>query len=263
MKRRHFFALLSSVWLASCMRSREIASPANSPSSTSLLIAAAASLQEALEAIKPLFEQANPEITLNYTFGASGALQQQIEQGAPVDIFFSAAAKQMDGLETKALILPETRHDLLSNRLVLIVPRDSTLALTEFRQLADPTVQLIAVGEFRSVPAGQYAEEVFKNLGILEPVKAKLVFTNNVRGVLAAVETGNAEAGVVYATDAKGVEQVRQVAVASEELHAAIVYPIAITSRSPYVPQAQRYLDFLISPEATAVFETLGFGIVR
>lgn len=231
--------------------------------SSTLLVAAAASLQEALEEISPLFEQANPDVAINYNFAASGPLQQQIEQGAPVDVFISAASRQMDALQEKNLILANTRRNLLTNRLVLIVPENSTLGLTGFRQLTNSNVQRIAVGEPRSVPAGQYAEELFRNLGILEQLQSKFVYGNSVRNVLAAVESGNADAGIVYTTDARISNQVTQVATAPDDLHSPIVYPIAIIQGSRNVQSARQYVQLLQSDAAKTVFERFGFGIAQ
>jgi molybdate transport system substrate-binding protein len=230
--------------------------PAVQASST-LLISAAASLQEALKAIEPRFAQANTDIKLTYNFGASGTLQQQIEQGAPADIFLSAAQKQMNVLQAKGLILPEMRRNLLTNRLVLIVPQNSTLGINGFRQLVN--VKKIAVGEPRSVPVGQYAEEVFKNLGLLDSLKAKFVFGSNVRNVLAAVESGNADAGVVYATDAQLSSRVKRVASAPTTLHSPIVYPVAVLKGSKNTAAARTYVQFLSSDVAKTVFEKFGF----
>lgn len=236
--------------------------PANAQSST-LLIAAAASLKESLEALDPVFEKANPGIKVNYNFAASGPLQQQIEQGAPVDLFISAATKQMDALQQKNLILTETRRNLLSNSLVLVVLRNSTLGLMDFKQLTNANVKKISVGEPRSVPAGQYAKEVFKNLGILEQLRPKLVYGNSVRNVLGTVESGNADAGVVYATDAKISNQVKQVATAPAKLHTPIVYPMAIISASRHQAAARTYAQFLTGRDARAVFKQYGFGVAK
>jgi molybdate transport system substrate-binding protein len=235
--------------------------PTTAQASGSLLISAATSLQDALEAIDPLFEQANRSTTANYNFGSSGALQQQIRQGAPADVFISAAARQMDALQQAGLLLPGTRRNLLTNRLVLIVPRNSRLNLTGFRQLTSNSVRRIAVGEFRSVPVGQYAEELLRNLGILSQVQSKLVYANNVRGVLAAVESGNADAGIVYTTDARISNRVRQVATAPETLHSPIIYPIAVLNRSRNPQAARAYIQFLSTRQARAVFQRFGFGV--
>jgi molybdate transport system substrate-binding protein len=232
-----------------------------------LLISAAASLQNVLAKVEPLFVQRYPNVRLKYNFGASGALQRQIEQGAPVDVFISAGKKQVDALQQKGLILNGTRRNLFTNRLVLIVPKNSTLGITTFRQLSQSSVRKIAVGEPRSVPVGQYTEELFKNLGILNSLKPKFVLGNNVRNVLAAVESGNVDVGVVYATDAKVLNQtqpnqIRQVATAPSRLHAPIVYPLAVLKASQNSQAAQAYVQFLASAKAKAIFQQYGFGIV-
>ena len=256
MQRRYILASLSG-FLATLLLAigLKIVMPAPAQAeSTTLLIAAAASLQNALEEIDPLFESAHSEITANYNFAASGPLQQQIEQGAPVDVFISAATKQMDALQ-------ETRRNILTNRLVLVVPSNSTLGLTSFQQLTDSRVKKIAVGEPRSVPAGQYAEELFKNLGTLEQLKPKFVYGNSVRNVLGSVESGNADAGVVYRTDALISDKVKQVATAPDNLHSPIVYPIAVIGASRSVNAAKTYVQFLTTDVAKSVFTKYGFGI--
>lgn len=227
-----------------------------------LLISAAVSLKDALEEVKPLYQPTKSNINISYNFGASGALQQQIENGAPTDIFVSAAQKQMNALESKNLIIKDTRSNLLTNRLVLIVPKNSS-GITDFNQLINSNVKKIAIGEPRSVPVGQYAEEVFKNLGILEQVKPKFVLANNVRQVLSAVESGNADAGIVYATDAKTSNQIKVVARSAENLHSKIVYPIAVLKNSKNVAAAKDYVQFLSSNSAKTIFEKYGFVIAR
>ncbi|MEO8891377.1 MAG: molybdate ABC transporter substrate-binding protein [Coleofasciculaceae cyanobacterium] len=233
-----------------------------SQTNTNLLVSAAASLKETLEEIKPLYQQTQTNKNITYNFGASGALQQQIENGAPVDIFISASKKQMDALEAKNLLIKETRRNLLTNRLVLIVPKSSksSVGLSDFRQLTDPKIKKIAIGELKSVPAGQYAEEVLTKLGILEQVKPKLVLGNNVRQVLSTVASGNADAGIVYLTDAKTSPQVKIAAIA-ENLHSPIVYPVAILKSSKNVDAAKEYLQLLSSNQAKSIFEKYGFGI--
>ncbi len=238
-----------------------VLSPQSSSSASPLVIAAAASLQDALQDIDALFEGANPGISVDYSFAASGSLQRQIEQGAPVDLFIAAASKQMDALQEKNLILGDTRRDLLTNSLVLVVPRNSTLNLTNFSQLSHPQVAKISLGEPRSVPVGQYTEEVFSYLNLWEDLQPKVVFGNSVRNVLATVESGNADAGVVYKTDAKISNQVTQVATASENMHSPIVYPLAIVAASRNQSAARTYAQFLSRPQAQAVFRAYGFGI--
>lgn len=262
MQRRHFFKIifLALATFTIAIVPSFIQQPIQAQPSANLLVSAAASLKDSLEEIKSVYQTSNPNINLNYNFGGSGALQRQIENGAGVDVFISAGKKQMDALQSKQLIFDDTRRDLLTNRLVLIVPNNSNI--TSFKQLI-PQAQKIAVGEPRSVPVGQYTQEVFKNLGILEQIKSKLVLTNNVRQVLAAVENGNANAGVVYITDAKTSKQVKVVETAPENLHSPIIYPVAVLKDSKNISAAKQYIQFLSGKQARAIFEKYGFGIAK
>lgn len=263
MKRRHIFAFLIGLFVTLLIAAGirlTLPTPADTQNTT-LLIAAAASLQDALEELDPVFEATHSGITVNYNFAASGPLQQQIEQGAPTDVFISAANQQMDTLQSQNLIITNTRRNILTNSLVLIIPNDSTLGLTDFRQLTNANVNKISVGEPRSVPAGQYAEELLTNLGILEQLRSKFVYGNSVRNVLGTVESGNADAGIVYATDARISDQVTQVATAPSNLHSPIVYPMAVIAASRNQNEARSYAQFLSSSEAQAVFRRHGFGI--
>ncbi|MDZ8087559.1 MAG: molybdate ABC transporter substrate-binding protein [Nostoc sp. DedQUE12b] len=227
-------------------------------SNTSILVSAAASLKEALEEIKPLYQQSKSNININYNFGASGALQQQIEQGAPADIFISAGKKQVDALEQKGLLLPGSRTNLANNRLVLIVAQD-VVGINSFHNLTDNKIKKIAIGEPRSVPAGQYGEQVLKKLKLYDRLKSKLVFANNVRQVLAAVESGNAEAGLVYATDAKISNKVKVAVAADDKFHSPIVYPVAIIKSSKNTYAAKEFVQFLSGSEAKTVLKKYGF----
>jgi molybdate transport system substrate-binding protein len=263
MKRRYFLLCLAAIAVSFCLSSGlKLFNPPRAIAQTNtLLISAAASLQDALREIDKGFTKANPGIRVNYNFGASGPLQQQIENGAPADIFISAASRQMDALEKGGLIDKDTRRNLLENRLVLIVPSNSTLKIGSFRDLTNSNIKRISVGEFRSVPVGQYSEEVFTKLGILSQIRPKLVFANSVRSVLAAVETGNVDAGIVYVTDAKISNRVKVVATAPTNLHSPIVYPMAVVSTSKNPQAAKTYATYLTSPPAKTIFEKFGFII--
>ena len=266
LKRRRIFPFIA--WIVATVITLTVGVSCNnqSPSvvqaNANLLVSAAASLKDALEEIKPLYRQTKSNVEVAYNFGASGALQQQIENGAPADIFVSAAQKQMDALESKNLILKDTRHNLLTNCLVLIVSKNSS-SISDFTQLTDSKVKKIAIGEPKSVPVGQYTEEVLTNLEILEQVRPKLVLGNNVRQVLAAVESGNADAGVVYTTDAKTSNKVKVVATAAENLHSQIIYPVAVLTNSKNASAAREYVQFLSNNQAKTVFEKYGFGTVQ
>lgn len=235
-----------------------ISSPVSAQSNTSLVVSAAASLKEVLEEIKPLYQQSKTNVKINYNFGSSGALQQQIEQGAPADIFISAAKKQVDALEQKGLLVAGTRNIIAKNKLVLVVPKNA-VGITSFYNLKDTKVKKIAIGEPRSVPAGQYGQQVLEKLKIWSAIKSKLVFANNVRQVLASVETGNADAGLVYITDAKISAKVKIVVIADEKYHSPIIYPLAVIKSSKNVDAAKKFSQFLSSNQAKAVFKKYRF----
>lgn len=265
MKRRRIFALTA--WLAAALAlaiglSQLQISRVQAQQGVSLTVSAAISLKESLQELKQTYQRSQPNVAITYNFGASGALQQQIEQGAPVDIFFSAAAKQIDALQSKGLLLEGSRKNLLGNRIVLVVPSNSKVAISDFKSLTISSVKKIAVGEPRSVPAGQYAEEIFKSMGMLEQIKSKLVYGNNVRQVLTFVETGNVDAGIVYITDAKASNQVKVAATAPQNSHSPIVYPVAVIKSSKNPNVAKGFLDFLSSSNAKAVFTKYGFIVL-
>ncbi|NUN65621.1 molybdate ABC transporter substrate-binding protein [Pseudanabaena biceps] len=224
-----------------------------------LTVSAAASLKTALGEITPLYSKAKANVSIRNNFGSSGELQQQIINGAPVDVFISAAAQQMDELQQKDLIVADTRRDLLSNRLVLIVPVDKGNA-KELKDLTNASIKRIAIGDPRSVPVGQYAEQALTKLDLLQEVQSKFVLGNNVRQVLQFVESGNAQAGIVYATDAKTSTKVKVVEIINAKLHKPIVYPIAVLQKSSHPETAKSYLEFLSSEPAKNIFEKYGFS---
>lgn len=221
-----------------------------------LTVSAAISLQAPLEALKVDFEKANPGIGILLNFGSSGSLQQQIVNGAPVDVFISAAARQMDELEKCGMIIPASRLVVVRNALVLVVPAGMQ-AIAGFGDLA--SVRTLAIGEPKSVPAGMYAMETLDHLGLVDALKDKLVFAKDARQVLVYVETGNADAGIVYASDAAGSKAVRVVAFAPEGSHKSVEYPAAIVSASSHAAEAAGFLHFLRSRPATELFKSAGF----
>ncbi len=225
-----------------------------------LNISAAASLKDSMEEIKQLYTKDKSNVTLTYNFGSSGTLQQQIEQGADVDLFMSAAAKQMDDLQSKNLIDKDSRKDLLENNIVLVTPKDNPV-VKDFSDLTTDKVKKIALGEPKSVPAGQYAEEVFTKMSILDKVKGKAVYGNDVKAVLTWVESGNAEAGIVYETDAKISTKVQIAATAPADSHKAVVYPAAVVKSSKKADAAKEFLKFLSGDKAKKVFEKYGFKV--
>ncbi|PSB35144.1 molybdate ABC transporter substrate-binding protein [Chlorogloea sp. CCALA 695] len=227
--------------------------------SSSLTVSAAASLRNVLEEVKQEYAKSQPDVKINYNFGASGALQQQIEQGADVDIFVSAAAKQMDALESKKLLITDTRKNILGNQIVLIVPKNAE-EISSFADLKGDRITKIALGEPKSVPAGKYAQEVLSYFKILETTKSKFVFAKDVRQVLSYVETENVDAGFVYITDAKQSSLVKIVAIAPVKSHSPVIYPVAVIQSSKNVAQARIFTGFLLSREANNIYRKYGFN---
>jgi molybdate transport system substrate-binding protein len=227
-----------------------------------LNVCAALSLTDALKEVNSLYMQGKPNVTITPNFASSGTLQQQIEQGAPADIFISAAATQMDNLQKKELISNDTRQNLLNNKVVLIVPNDSTLGITSFKDLTNGKVKHIAIGDPEFVPAGKYGQQAFDELGITAQIQPKLVLASDVRQVLTYVETGNVDAGIVYSTDAKTSSKVKVVASAPDSINAKVVYPVAVIKASKNPDTAKDYEDFLFSKQAKALFEKYGFTVV-
>ena len=230
----------------------------NQDAAVELIVSAAISLKDALEGIKTAYAQQQPTVRLTFNFGGSGALQQQIENGAPVDVFLSAGMKQMEALDKKGQLLPGTKHDLLTNHLVLIVPLASQ-NVNGFADLTKDSVKRIAVGEPKSVPAGQYTQETLIAFELLDKLKPKLVYASDVRQVLTFVETGDADAGFVYYTDARTSKKAKIIVAAPDSLHSPIVYPVAIIQSTRHPDQAKAFLEFLSSAEARGVFAAYKF----
>ena len=255
-------AMLITSLIAGCGGEKQVA-PATPPPKIEMNISAAVSLKDALEEIRKNYEAKNPNIKLIYNLGASGALQKQIEQGAPADIFMSAAPKQMNDLEGKNLVNKATRKNLVENKLVIIVPKESTITISKYEDLTKDEVQKISIGETASVPAGQYAQEVLKKLEIWDKVKDKAVLAKDVRTVLTYVETGNVEAGIVYKTDAASSNKIKVAASAPEGSHQPIVYPVAVLSGTKQPKAAEDFLTYLSTPECKTIFEKYGFSMSK
>ncbi|MEQ8174373.1 MAG: molybdate ABC transporter substrate-binding protein [Syntrophomonadaceae bacterium] len=256
-------ALLSLILLCSVAAcSKKDANTTAPAQKASLTVSAAASLKDSMDEVKANYAKENPNVTVTINYGASGTLEQQIEQGADVDVFISAATKQIDQLKTKGLTMDDTIKNLLGNKLVLIVPSDSKANITDFSGVTGEGIKKLALGEAKSVPAGQYAEEVFTKLNILDQVKGKAVYGKDVKEVLTWVATGNADAGVVYATDAKTSDKVKVVAVAADGTHTPIVYPATVIKTSKNADVAKAFMAYLSGPQAKAVFEKYGFTVL-
>ena len=224
-----------------------------------LTISAAASLTDVMAEIQDLYKEEAPNTELSFTFDSSGALQAQIEEGAPVDVFMSAAEKQMDALEESDNIIKDTRKSLLINQVVLITPKDSEITEASFEDLGKENFKKIAIGDPASVPVGQYSEEIFENLELTQAVSDKLVLASNVRTVLNWVEMGEVDGGLVYATDAFTSEDVQIVASAPEGSHKQVTYPVAVIKDSANEDAAKAFVDFLSTDKIAEIFKSYGF----
>ena len=225
-----------------------------------VLVFAAASLTESLQEIAAAYEkQSGDKIVFN--FAASGTLARQIEEGAPADIFFSADEAKADALEKKGLLVKETRKSLLGNSLVIVTPPDSA-AIQSPADLTTAAVKRVALGDPRIVPAGTYAKAYLEKSGLWAGVEPKVVPCENVRAVLAAVESGNVDAGVVYKTDAAISKKVK----VAFEVPAAdgpkISYPAALVANAPHPDAAKKFLGCLTGSEADAIFARHGFIVL-
>lgn len=233
-------------------------------SQTEILVAAAASLKNAYEdKLIPMFEETYSNIRVKGTYDSSGKLQTQIEEGLEADVFMSAAQKQMKALDSKGLMASETITDLLENRIVLIVPADSDMELADFEDIVK--ANMIALGDPKSVPAGQYAEEALTNLGIWDQIQDRVSLGTNVTEVLNQVAAASAEAGIVYATDAFSMaDKVKIVAEAPEgSLEKKVIYPVGIVKAAAHREEAKRFMEFLKTEEAMKVFADYGFAAAR
>ena len=259
MKSRVFLCVVSFLVATGGIPHRADAAPQGGKAN--LTVSAAISLKEALDDARHAYLAKNSNVSIGINYGASGTLQLQIEQGAPVDIFLSAAPKQMEALEMKNLLLAGTRKDLWRNEIVLVVPKDGSSRVASFQDLARPGVNHVALGEPTSVPAGAYAKEALTNMGIYDAVKAKAILAKDVRQVLTYVETGNVDAGIVYSTDAQTSQKVKIVATAPENSHEPVIYPGAVIKDSKNSDAAKAFVNFLVTPQARAIFQKYGFAI--
>jgi molybdate transport system substrate-binding protein len=234
-----------------------------------LVVFAAASMTDVLDQIKTSYEKQNPEVNLIFNFDSSGTLKTQIEEGANCDVFISAAQKQMNELDPesedfkgKAAIKGETRIDLLENKLCLVVGEKDGSKISKFEDLATDKVKTLALGN-EDVPVGQYSEEILKNLGIYDQAMAKASLGSNVREVASWVSENTADAGIVYATDAKafGLKVVAEAK--GSMLENKIIYPAAILENSNNKEEAQKFLNFLLEDESGQIFEDAGFSVLR
>ncbi|MEN9878891.1 MAG: hypothetical protein RLZZ158_1930 [Cyanobacteriota bacterium] len=224
---------------------------------TPLMVGAAVSLIEPLQALAPSFAKAQKLPTPIFNFASSGVLQKQIQKGAPIDVFVSAAQKQMDALDKAGLLLPGSRRDILSNDLVLVVPLDENLRILSIPGLTADSVRRIAIGD-SSVPAGDYARQVLLFYGISDALQGKLVPLGSVRAVANAVAAGDVNAGFIYRSDVQNVANLRIVLAAPPKSHQPIHYSAAVIKSSVQPQQAKAYLSSLTTPQASQLFKRYG-----
>ena len=229
-----------------------------------MVVFAAASLKTALDEIAAAWAKDTGKPAPRISYAASSALARQMEQGAPADLFISADLDWMDYAAGKNLIRPDTRYNLLGNKIVLIAPRDSrttTLALTGGDLAKALAGGKLSMGNVDAVPAGKYGKAALEKLGAWSSVKDSIAQAENVRAALLLVARGEAPLGIVYSTDATAEPGVKIVATFPADSHPPITYPAALARESKNA-NAKNFLDFLRSAKARAVFEKQGFTVL-
>ncbi len=242
--------------------SPEILCTAGAAPNSYLTVSAATSLKSAFEEIGAIYERQSPGVKVRLNFGASGILEKQIESGGPVDIFASASVKEMDELESKGLLIKNTRWNFARNSLVLVVPANSKLKVRSCDDLAAGSVKRIAIGNPKSVPAGKYSEESLRNLHLLDSLKEKLVYAENVRQVMDYVSRGEVDAGLVFYSDTfsrRGA--VKIAAKVPDGSHEEISYPIAVIRGTTNESLAKAFILTVISEKGKEVLEKNGFAL--
>ena len=222
-----------------------------------LFIFSAASLTDAVTEIAQEFEAQNPEIDLKLNFASSGALQKQIEQGAPADYFISAGIKQMDALETEGLIT--NRINLLENKMVVVGLPELEDKILEIEDLTDPVVKYLALGMPESVPAGQYAKETLEYFKLWQKLQGRIVLTKDVRQALIYVDTGNSDLAIVYSSDAIALNTGEVLIEIPAKAHSPIVYPAAAIKATDQEKEISLFSEYLKTEQAQQIFKKYGF----
>jgi molybdate transport system substrate-binding protein len=236
-----------------------LAAPAAAGAET-LTCSVAISMKEAVEELGRRFVAGHPDVTVRYNFGASGALARQIEAGAPVDVFVSAARQEMDDLERGGLLLPGTRRVFARNVLTVVAPADVAFVPARPPDLLDGRVRHVVIGNPRTVPVGRYAEQSLRALGLWERLHDRLVLAENVRQVLDYVARGEADAGFVYATDvAAAGGRVREGFRPAPDTYLPVTYPAAVVRDTRHAGAARAFVDLLAGADARAVLARFGF----
>jgi molybdate transport system substrate-binding protein len=231
------------------------------PPRVTVTVSAAASLREVMQELEAAYERAHPGVDVRVNLGASGALRRQVEQGAPVDVFVSAAEEPMTALIAAGLMDARSRRVLAGNELVVVVPAGSRARIATLADLARPEIRRVAVGAPASVPAGAYAREALGASGVAARLAGRTVLGQDVRQVLAFVASGNADAGIVYRTDAASSDRVRIALVVHPTLHRPITYPLAVSTRAADPERARAFAAFLLGDQGRAALRRHGFRV--
>jgi molybdate transport system substrate-binding protein len=248
------------VWRVALLVALLLLLPAATVRGQEATLSVAISMKDAVEELGRGVMASRPGVTLRYNFGSSGELQKQIEAGAPVDLFVSAAQRQMDELEAKGLIVAATRRVFARNVLTVVKPIDSKVDVAKPADLLDARVTKLVVGNPRTVPVGQYAEESLRALGLWDKLRPKLVFAENVRQALDYVARGEVDAGFVYTTDAATrPKQVKEAFRPAEDTYRPVLYPAAVVAGARQAAIARDFLELLVSRDGRAVLGRLGF----
>ncbi|MBD2181417.1 molybdate ABC transporter substrate-binding protein [Planktothrix sp. FACHB-1355] len=229
-----------------------------------LLISAATSYQEVLTEIGKIYKQENPHVTLSYNFGPSLFIKEQILKRIPIDLIIFASKVGKNDPELLNLLIPETLQTMpIKNPLVLIADGDSTIPIFNFQDLVNEKVKKIAMGNEKLL-VGMQAKETLISLGIYDRLKNKAIFTGeDIRQILKAVETNEADAGITYLTEAKVSDKVKIVAIAPENTHFQIIYNAAVVKRCQNVPEAQKFIQFLSSETGKEIAKKYGFTLIN
>ncbi|WP_348620254.1 molybdate ABC transporter substrate-binding protein [Paenibacillus polymyxa] len=228
-----------------------------------LTISAAASLTDALKEIQHSYESTHTGIKLNFNFGGSGALEKQIEQGAPSDLFLSASTKNMNSLVNQQLINTKKQKTWLTNELVAVIPADGTMNIASVTDLTKKEVKKVAIGIPESVPAGNYAQEALTKAKLWDTLQSKLVQAKDVRQVLQYVETGNADVGFVYKTDALTSQKAKIAFEVNPKTYSPVEYPIGIVKATKHIQEAEDFYAYLQSQESLNIMDKYGFTIPK
>lgn len=225
-----------------------------------ITVSAASSLTDAFKDIAASFQNIHPETKVLFNHAASGVLLQQLAKGAPVDVVAFADLETMDSAQSQNLVNASDRKIFATNSLVVIVPKNSTAALSNLEDLANAPIKRIAIGNPNSVPAGRYAKIALQAVSIWEKIAPKMIQTQNVRQALAYVARSEVDAGIVYATDAAVLKEKVRVALDLTGVKAvAIMYPIAVTATSRRAAESKAFMDFVVSEDGQVILNSFGF----